>query len=227
MTQLSQAAWRPRVFVGAPTGSLNPQIPSPVYRPCPIAIEIADGIGFGIDGQSLIVDDGGTDGVYHMTGHLEDGSYPQRDFSIERRGSETRIDGFYGWQRYTMHRDQNVLSIAGENDEQSSSVTEMSQGLVVFGKYPAQRFFVGMSNSDVVTVEGYDKTVKAEIVYAEDHISIRSNVPERSFEISKTVDGFHVEGAHRDQDFDVKMSPEGFVIQGYYPQQRYVISKTA
>jgi hypothetical protein len=217
----------PRVLVGAPTGSLNPQIPSPVYRPQAVAIEIADGIGFGIDGESLVVDDGGVNGKTTITGHLDDGTYPQRDFVVTRDGADTKVDGYYDWQKYAMHRDKNVLHINGADASTSSTVTTTVDSTVVDGAYPAQRYYIGQSGTDVVTVDNAgDPNYNAQIVYGDDHISIKSDIPERCFEIDKTPNGFHVQGMYRFQDFDVTRTDKGFVIQGLYPQQKYVVERS-
>lgn len=226
MSQINTAtSWEPRVFVGAPTGSLNPQIPSPVYRPCPVAIEIADGIGFAIDGESLIVDDGVREGVTTIAGHLDDGTYPQRDFVVTRSGNDTSVEGYYDWQKYGLRRDDNVLHIDGDSESESSTVTQTVNSIVVDGAYPAQRYYVGVSGADVVTVDSGDPNAKAEIVYHGDHISINSDIPERCFEITKTPGGLHVQGHYRFQDFDVTYAPDGFTIQGLYPQQKYVVTQ--
>lgn len=223
------STWHPRVFVGAPTGSLNPQIPSPVYRPSAVAIEIADGIGFGIDGETLIVDDGGKNGTVSITGHLDDGTYPQRDFTVTRNGDDTKIDGYFGWQTYAMHRDKNVLHINGEDDTESSTVTKTVDGTVVDGAWPAQRFYLGQAQqTDVVTVDNAgDSNYDAQIIYGADSISIKSEIPERNFEITKTDNGLHVKGMYRFQDFDVAYGKDGFTIQGLYPQQKYVVKREA
>lgn len=224
---IEATTWRPRVFVGAPTGSLTAQTSAPEHRPCPVAIEIADGIGFGIDGEALIVGDGGADGTYSIQGHVEDGGYPQRDFTVERSGNDTRVNGFFGWQDYTLHRDQNVVEIKGESDGETMSVTSMSQGLVVFGKQPGQRYFVGVGSSNVVTVEGYTRHTTTQVIFEEDHITIKDPAPERSFEITRTPEGFHVHGAVNEQSYDVKHTANGFIIQGPFPQQRYVVTRTS
>lgn len=221
MTQTNP--WHPRIFVGAPTGSLNPQIPSPVYRPSPVAIEIADGIGFGIDGESLIVGDGVKNGLTTITGHLDDGTYPQRDFAVNHAGADTSIQSVYDWQNYAMHREGGKLAINGQDENYSSKVTESAGGLKVDGAFPAQRYDIAVA-ADRADVQGYDENASAQIIYTPDHISIKSSIPERCFEISRTDNGFHVQGAYRFQDFDVTYASDGFTIQGLYPQQKYVVA---
>ena len=217
--------WRPRVFAGVSTGSLSPQCPSPEDRTCPVALEIADGIGFGLDGRSIVVDDGGADGIYTIQGHLDDGSCLDRDFTVLRNGADTRVSGLNSSSDYTLHRDQNVLDIKGDCDERSSSVTSMAQGVVVYGKQPTQRYFIGVSNSNVITVEGYDRAFATQVIFEEDHIKVKGATPEQTFEISKTEHGFNVQGVDRARDFSVTRTADGFVVDGAYPQQRYVVSK--
>lgn len=224
MSQSAVSTWHPRVFVGATTGSLNPQIPSPVWRSSPVAIEIADGIGFAIDGESLVVTDGVREGATTITGRLEDGTYPQRDFTVTRQGQDTRVEGYYDWQDYSMRREGSTLNIAGETPRESSVITEQPNGdILVEGAYPAQRYEI-RAEGNTTRVTGYDEFDSALITFAGDKITIQGAIPERTFEITKTENGFHVQGAYRFQDFDVTLAPEGFTIQGLYPQQKYVVA---
>ena len=221
-SQTSQANWFPRVMIGASTASLNPQIPSPVHRPSTVAIEIEEGIGFAIDGESLVVADSVREGTSSIVGHLEDGSYPQRDFKVSRKGNQTTVDGYYDWQDYTLRRTDDKVEVQCGDPEFSATVTDGPNGLASSGPFPAQSYKV-TSKGNETRIQGFDDIHSATIIHDGNTLRIQGAVPERSFEITRTSSGFHVEGMYRFQDFDVTRTADGFVIQGYYPQQRYAV----
>lgn len=224
--QTTPTSWNPRVMIGANSASLNPLVPSPVYRPAPVAIEIEPGIGFGIDGETLVVSDGVAEGTTTIGGRFPDGTYPQRDFVVVRHGSETTIDGFYDWQDYTLRRSGNKVDVACGNPDFSASITDGPNGPVGAGPFAAQSYQV-TSQGNQTRVQGFDDMHSATIVRDGDKMKIIGAVPERSFELTRTPNGFHVQGELRTQDFDVTRTADGFVIQGHYPHQRYVVRHTS
>lgn len=224
--QTTQTSWNPRVFIGASTASLNPQIPSPVHRPSTVAIEIEPGIGFGIDGESIVIGDNVREGVTTITGHLDDGTYPQRDYRVTRSGDQTAVDGYYDWQDYQMRRTGGKVDVQCGDADFSATITDGASGPSSTGRFPAQAYTITTQGSQT-RVQGYDDSVSATISAQGGTLLIDGAIPERTFEITRTASGFHVKGAYRFQDFDVKRTADGFVIQGLYPQQRYVVKHQA
>ncbi len=221
---MNAAAWRPRVLVGATTGTLDPQIPSPVYRPSPVAIELADGIGFGLDGNALVVSQGAPSST--ITGHLDDGTYPQRDFKVSTQGDTTTVSGYYDPQNYSLKRSGNTVTIQNSDPDFCSTVTQNGPALHADGPKPVQRYDIAPT-SDGFAVNGYSSQESARIINeANGNVLIQGDIPERTFEISRTPTGLHIEGqgeASKPRTFDVTFTSDGFVIQGCYPQQKYVV----
>jgi hypothetical protein len=236
-----QASWHPKVFVGAYTGSMDPQIPPTMYRPSPVAVEIADGIGLGLDGQTLIVGQGADS--CSITGHLQnDGSdggppvlYPQRDFTVDTKGNTTAVNGYFDWQNYKLIRSGDKVGIQQATPDFSSTVTDSGKHIHVDGAFPAQRYDIDESDPNVTRVKGYSGNESADVTYAQNKVTIQGNTPERTFEITKTANGLHVAGFRDDGNggvrdnpvntYDITFTKAGFDIQGYYPQQHYVINR--
>jgi len=81
----------PKIIIGARTADLSPLM-QPKYYTTPVAIEIANGIGFGLDGESIIVSGDGREGTIEIRADTGEGEPAVRDFKIERRGPTTKID---------------------------------------------------------------------------------------------------------------------------------------
>lgn len=214
------APWAANVMVGAPTVSLESRIPSPVYRPSPVAVEIAKGVGFGIDGHTLVVSDAAPAGT-KIEGHLDGGTYPQRDFTVSHEGGGTQVNGYFSGQNYTMSRDGGVLRIGNENPEFSSTVSQADGSTVVDGPKEAQHYDIHPGAGGTV-VQGLERVVVRPTAGGGTKISS----PERdlSYQITPTPGGLHIEGSHKYNSYDVTFTDHGFVIQGAFPAQRVVVT---
>jgi hypothetical protein len=211
-------ALTPHVFVGAPTVSLDARIPSPVHRPSPLAVEIKDGVGFGLDGHSLVVGPDAPAGTT-IVGHLGDGTFPQRDFTVEREGPTTKVNGYFPDQSYRLTREgHGALRISNARPDFRSVVS--ADGGRVDGPMAAQKYELRPIENGVIA-QGLERTV-----VRQDADGVKISNPERalSFEITRTDNGLHIEGAHKFQSYDVTYTPHGFVIQGAFPDQHVEVT---
>jgi hypothetical protein len=222
--QTTAVNWYPRVMIGANAVSLSSQNPSPVHRPSTVAIELAPGIGFGIDGETLVVDDKVALGSTTFTGHLDDGSFKDRDRVVTRDASSTKIEGAYDWQDYAMVRKGDNLAITCGDSDFNALVTQDSKVLASQGQFASQQYTV-TAQGNVTRVQGFEPQYSADIVYTGDTIEVKGASPERTFEITRTPNGYHIQGDYRFQDFDITRTANGLVVSGYYPLQHYVVSQ--
>jgi hypothetical protein len=216
--------WNPKLIVGAFTGRLGPQIPSgPPQWPAPIGIEIKDGIGIGLDGESIIVSHHNKNSEISIQGHLEDGTYPQRDFKVTRDGNNTKIDGFYNWQDYTLTQKGNSLEIDGETIREDYKVTNENGKTIVKGDYPVQNYVISNSGNNI-KVDGYENMDDYLLTMEGNVTKIKGPFEERDFTITNKGNEITVDGHYAYQDFTIKKEGNKVTIQGYYPQQKYVIT---
>lgn len=214
------------LMVGAPTGRLSPLIPPPNQFPVPIALEIADGIGIGLDGESLVVGHDSRVATITITGHLADGTYPQRDFTVQRDGQSTTIDGHYDWQDYRIVRDGATTRIENQSERESSTVTRDGEAVQVDNPFAAGRYSIRQEGGATIVDcewDGNDYKVSRE----GDITRIEGPIPERSFEVTTHADGSAtVNGHYAFQDFTITPSEDGFLVQGHYPQQKFAVKRS-
>lgn len=218
----------PKLIVGAPTARLDPLIDQPVEHPVPFGIEIKDGVAIGIDGQSIIVGQGGK-GKIDITGHLEDGTYPDRDYKITRGADKTTIDGIYDWQDATITGKGNTVQIKGETPRESFDARETSSGVVIKGQWPVQNFTIENKGREI-DVQGYEP-VDSYNLKTEGNITTitnKSGIDDMNYTITRKDDhSMHVEGRMAYQKFDITWNDSEMVVKGLYPHQRQVIRFSA
>jgi hypothetical protein len=210
-------------MVGVPTGRLSPQIPPPQWLVTPVALEIDRGIGISLDGEALIVGQDARPGRIRILGHLEDGTFPQRDFTVERDGSNTRVDGYYDWQDYHLADEGGILRIQGSEPGSSSVVRTEGGRTVVENPYPARRYTIAPGAEGTRVDCGWDG-FDFEVTSQGNTTRVQGTLPERGYTLTRHEDGsLTVDGHYAFQDFTIRPTERGFVVQGYYPQQRYEV----
>ena len=227
----------PNLIVGAYTGRLNPQIPPGSYHTLvPIGLEIQNGVGISLDGESLIVAHSPKDGQVSIKGHLEPGQgepvpesgvlYPQRDFEVSNKGGTTKVDGFYDWQDYTITRKDGKTTIDCADDMEGRfdyQVFQDGNKTIVKGKYPAQNFVITRDGNKTY-VKGCDDNMSYTLTTEGNKTKIEGNIPERQFTVTDKGKELAIDGHMAYQDFKVTKGPKEFTIKGYYPQQKYEVS---
>ena len=222
----------PNLIVGAYTGRLNPQIPAGGnYRLVPIGIEIKDGIGIGLDGESIIVSNHHKEGNVKIEGHLtpaqgEEGPesgiiYPQRDFDVARDGNSTKVDGYYDWQDYTVT--DNKIDCKDDADGRFDyDVSKEGNTTFVKGKFAAQDFTITKEGNKTY-VKGYDENMSYTLTTEGNVTKIEGNIPERQFTITDKGSEWDIDGHYAFQDFKVTKGAKEVLIKGHYPQQKFSI----
>lgn len=223
----------PNLIVGAYTGRLNPQIPAGGnYQLVPIGIEIKDGIGIGLDGESIIVAHDNKEGKIRIEGHLTEALpgetmpesgilYPQRDWDVERKAGKTKVDGYYDWQDYTV-TDKLIDCKDDAEGRFDYQVSKEGNTTYVKGKYPVQNFTI-TTEGNKTYVKGYDDNLNYTLTTEGNVTKIEGNIPERQFTITDKGSEWDIDGHMAYQDFKVTKGPKEVVIKGYYPQQKYTI----
>jgi len=217
--------WEPKIIVGVPTGRLAPYIDMPNVHPSPIAVELDRGIGIGIDGESIIVSPYPRSETIEIKGRLEDGTYPQRDYTAVRDGKgKTVVDGYFDWQDYEMNQDGNTTLIKGETDRESSKVTEDADKIKIEGKWAVQNFEIAKKGKET-EVDGWETIYDAKITQQDNTLQIKGDFPERDFTITKEGNKFKVDGHYAFQDFEITVNKDNIVVEGCYPHQKHVITR--
>jgi hypothetical protein len=211
----------PKIIVGAPTGRLSPRIDTPNVHPSPIAIEITNGVGIGIDGESIIVAPG-KEGEIEIIGHLEDGTYPQRDYKVTRKGETTVVDGYYNWQDYKITKSGDRMHIAGETPRETFDVVESGSGFKVSGQYPVQNYDVTFKGNETKVDNPVDID-DAYIVTKGNVTTIKGAHEERDFTITRESNHMKIDGRYAFQDFDITWNDKEIVVKGHYPHQTQII----
>ncbi len=215
----------PKIMVGAPTARLAPHIDTPNVHPAPVAIEITNGVGIGIDGESIIVGPG-KEGTIEVTGHLPDGTYPQRDYKVTREGDVTKVDGYYNWQDYTIKGSGNAMHIAGETPRETFDVSAQGDTIGIKGQYPVQNYSITQKGSEV-SVKGYDDVYSAQISTQGNVTTIKGGFPERDFTVTRGDNSLKVDGKYAFQDFNITWNDKEILVTGCYPHQTQVIKLKA
>jgi hypothetical protein len=218
----------PKLIVGAPTSRLDPMIDEPIVHPVPFGIEIKNGVAIGIDGQSIIVGQG-VEGKIDITGHLEDGTYPQRDYRITRESGKTTVDGLYDWQDATITGRGNNVHIKGETARESFDARETSSGVEIRGQWPVQNFNIENRGKEI-DIKGYEPVDSYNLVTEGNVTTItnKSGFDDMNYTITKKdAHSMHVEGKMAYQKFDITWNDSEMVVKGFYPHQKHVIKFNA
>lgn len=223
----------PRLMAGVPTGFLSPQIPPPSIYTSYVGLEIVPGLGISVDGKALLVGQKGTSENLEIIGHLpgQPGSgspilYPQRDFKVSHNGDNTRVDGHFGWQDYSLSRSGNQVSVTGETDRDCFVTTERADGFDVQSKYAGRTWHVTTNGNTASVTDGTDQ--RFTITQNGNQTVVDSGRPETSFTFTRGDNGvITVDGQLKPQDFTIGNSAEGLVVQGHYPHQKFVVKAAA
>lgn len=219
---------RPDLMVGVPTGYLSPRVPFPPNADyvVSVGVEIAPGLGISLDGRALLVGPSGHDGRTDIVGHLEDGTYPQRDTAVLRQGVSTVVDGHAEWRDYTLHGDDDHFHAQGNSIRQSFSVFDTPEGKRVESPYAARAWTIaegeyGFSvSSDWADGENFQVSREGNVT------TVDSNYEDQDFTITRSSDGsLLIDGHLLTDDFTFNRTEDGYVLQGYHPQQRFEITE--
>lgn len=208
------------LMVGVPTGYLSPQIPPPTSSTTSVGIELAPGIGISLDGRALLVGPQPTDGVeLNITGHLSDGTYPDRDFVVTQENGKTQIHGHYERQNYTLMAQPGGFSAS--SSEHRFQMVESAEGFEVKS---ASLQFAAVAQRTTVRTPERTYTVLTE----GDTTRVTSADSALDFSVTRRQDGSQfIDGKLATQDFTFS-APDptegGWVLQGHYPQQRFELS---
>jgi hypothetical protein len=219
-------ASEPKLMAGAPTGYLSPQIPPPTDYVVPLGLEIAPGLGISLDARAILVglrSDGASQKL-DIVGHLDDGTYPQRDYKVSTGSGAGSIDGKYAWQDYSMTKVDSKVVVVGDEARRSFESSE-SQGLPqTVGKMPAKTFTTTREGDAIVVKPGWEGGPSFKITQDGATTKVDTGSEDTSFTFTKNNDGsYKIDGKLNPQDFAIKPQGSGWLVQGYYPQQKYVI----
>ena len=212
------------LMAGAPTGYLSPQIPPPTTYVVPVGIEFAPGLGISLDGKAILVGHKNSAEKFDIIGHLDDGTYPQRDFKVSRDGQHTEIKAKYEWQHYNLNHHDGTTDVKGETDRESFSVKESATALQTVGAFPAKTFTVKPGAGSVQVEPGYAEGPHYTLTQKGNKTIVDAGNEDVNFEFTRNDDGsFAVHGKLKPQDFTITPQEGGWLVKGYYPQQKYII----
>ena len=199
------------LMVGAPTAHLTTT--APTVKSPNIGISLGGNLGISLDGRTLLV---GHDqpGKMVIDGRTEDGSLPQRVFEVNNDGAQTRINGYYQHQDFTLTAD----SIDGNDRTDDVKVVHGDDFIRVESPFPARSFTARQKTDSIEVTSGTG--VRYTITETDDlGLSVQSSIPYESF----TIDQNGIDGNYAYQDFKF----EGHQIEGLYPQQQISIQYQA
>ena len=225
---MSVTAASPRLMVGVPTGFLSPQIPPPnSYHVTSVGIEIEPGLGISLDGKAILVGPKDTTEKLDIIGHLADGTYPQRDFQVTRQGLQALVNGMYDRQDYKLDQQGPLLDVKGQTDVESFTATYRADGMDVNSKYSGRTYKADINGSQATVVPAWDGGMKYTLTQEGNTTRVSTGHEEADFTFTRKEDGsIFIDGQLKPQDFDIKQENGALVVQGYYPQQRYVITRS-
>ncbi|MEW6279904.1 MAG: hypothetical protein AB1758_14845 [Candidatus Eremiobacterota bacterium] len=218
----------PRLMAGVPTGYLSPQIPPPSLYATTVGLELAPGVGISLDGKALLVAHRPEASKLEIVGHLTDGTYPQRDFTVVSDGSATVVDGYFDHQDYRLEQQGDRTVADGHEDVQDFSIQDDGRTLRVDSRFAARAW--------TATREGQSADVRSDWAEGEtfrvtregNTTRVESSYPESSFTLTREDDGrIVVDGHYAFQDFTLTPGEGGFVLQGHFPQQRFEVRQSA
>lgn len=222
---MSITAASPRLMVGVPTGYLSPQIPAPdQFNVAKVGIEIEPGLGISIDGKALLVGPKDATEKVDITGHLADGTYPQRDFQVTRQGLQAVVNGYYDRQDYSLDQKGNQLDVKGIDDYETFKANYRADGFDISNKYSGRCFKVDVNGSQATVVPGDAGGIQYKVTQDGNTTRVETGHVELDFSFTRKEDGsIFVDGQLKPDDWDIKREGGALVMQGYYPQQHYLI----
>lgn len=216
----------PKLMVGVPSGYLSPRLP---YPPNPdynvsVGVELAPGLGVSLDGKVLLVGVDGPQGKTEVLGHLEDGTFPQRDTVAIRQDDRTLVDGFQDWQDFELKGKALNFQAKGKGPLVSFHVAPTEQGFRVESPWSARAWTVEKTDKGYSVASDFEDGQRFEVSQQGNSTIIDSNVPDRDFVVTRGDDGSAViDGRYSVDDFTWKPTSSGYVLQGYYPQQHFEV----
>ena len=222
---MSITAASPRLMVGVPTGFLSPQIPPPnSYHVTSVGIEIEPGLGISLDGKAILVGPKEATDKFDIIGHLEDGTYPQRDFQVTRQSLQTIVNGRDNYQDYELNQQGSHLDVKGEDDVKSFTADYRADGMDVNSKYSGRTYHATVDGNKASVVSAWENGIKYDLTQEGNVTRVSTGHEECDFTFTRKDDGsIFIDGQLKPQDFNITHENGGLVVQGYYPQQHFVI----
>lgn len=219
---------QPKLMAGAPTGFLSPQVPPPSDYVVSLGLEIAPGIGISLDQKAILIGQNVGQDKLDIIGHLDDGTYPQRDFKVSRQGDSTTIDGKYGWQDYSLQRQGGKVVVTGDEARRSFDAFEKDGLPQTTGKMPAKTFTTVREGNSIQVNPGWEGGPHYTITQEGATTKVKSDYEDMDFTLTRRDDGsFLVDGKLNPQDFVITPQGQGWLVKGYYATQKYTIQPGA
>lgn len=220
-------ATKPNLMVGVPSGYLSPRLPFPpnVEYNVSVGVEIAPGIGVSLDGKALLIGADGYQGTTEVIGHLEDGTYPQRDTVVLRTGEETGVDGHHAWQDYQLRGTPGRFSATNEDERKSFTVETTADGMRVESPFAARAWTVKQSGDGFTVKSDYEDGESFHVTRSGDTTTVDSNFENQDFTVTRNDDGTTtIDGHLKPEDFVFSPTESGYELTGHYPQQHFAIN---
>lgn len=222
-------AQSPRLMVGVPTGYLSPQIPPPATgHVAAVGIEIEPGLGISLDGKALLVGPKDAFEKQDIVGHLDGGTYPNRDFQVLRQGGQTTVNGYYDNQDYKLQQSGNRVDVKGQTDREDYSAIFRPDGIDVKSKWAARSYTVNVDGANASVKSDYADGIQYQLKQEGNTTRVSTGIPEADFTFTRQGDGsIVIDGNLKPQDFTIGRQDGALVVQGYYPQQKFVVKNAA
>lgn len=221
---MNMTATSPRLMVGVPTGYLSPQIPPPSQFVTTVGIEIEPGLGISVDGKALLVGPKNATETVDIKGRLADGTYPQRDFEVTRKGLSAVVNGYYDHQDYKLDQKGSQLDVTGQTDLESFRANYRDNGFDINSKYSGRTYQVDIDGSQASIKPAWSNGRQYKVTQEGNKTLVDAGSEEINFSFTRNNDGtISVDGKYLPQDFTIKREAEGLVVQGHYPHQRFVV----
>lgn len=220
------AAARPNLMVGVPSGYLSPRLPFPpnVEYNVSVGVEIAPGLGIGLDGKTLLIGASGHQGRTDVIGHLKDGTLPQRDTVVLRNGDSTQVDGHQAWQDYDLKGYANQFTARGNEPDRGFTVTPTDNGFRVESPKSAKTWTVESNDVGFSVKSDYADGESFQVSKNGNSTLVDSNLPEQDFTITQQANGAAIIDGHlRTDDFTWNPTNKGFDLKGHHDQQYFQV----
>lgn len=224
---MSVSSVRPNLMVGVPSGYLSPRLPFPpnVEYNVSVGVELAPGLGISLDGKAILVGAQGHQGRTEILGRLADGTLPQRDTVVLRRGEETVVDGHFDWQDYRLQSQGDRVTASGADVTKSFTVSPTPNGGFRVENPKAARAWTVEPHADGFSVKSDSPEAESFQVSRQGNATlVDSNFPDQDFTVLTQPNGAAIIDGHlRTEDFTWTPNAQGFVLQGHHEQQRFAV----
>ncbi len=217
-----------RLMAGVPTGYLDPQLPfPPSLHTATVGLELAPGLGISLDGKALLVGHREQPGQTTIVGHLEDGTFPQRDFTVISEGQATEVDGLHHFQDYRLEKQGNLTVADCQEDLNDFTIRDDGTTLRVDSMFSGRAWTATRQGDSAEVRSDWEEGETFRLTQQGDTTLVESNLPEQSFSLTRHQDGrITIDGHYAFQDFELSPTGDGYVLQGHFPQQRFAISQS-